>query len=106
MRVDEPFENRRERSVAIDWSDCEWQPRIDIRQGREDGSQTLEMPVRGSLPLRSCPRRHPVLNPMNTKLSSRRHRAGFTLVELLVVIAIIAILAAMLLPVIAIVKKK
>jgi prepilin-type N-terminal cleavage/methylation domain-containing protein len=43
---------------------------------------------------------------MNTKLSSRRHRAGFTLVELLVVIAIIAILAAMLLPVIAIVKKK
>jgi prepilin-type N-terminal cleavage/methylation domain-containing protein len=37
-------------------------------------------------------------------LPSRRQRAGFTLVELLVVIAIIAILAALLLPVLASVK--
>jgi prepilin-type N-terminal cleavage/methylation domain-containing protein len=36
--------------------------------------------------------------------STRRHRAGFTLVELLVVIAIIGILAALLLPVIISVK--
>ncbi|HWY31536.1 MAG TPA: prepilin-type N-terminal cleavage/methylation domain-containing protein [Candidatus Acidoferrum sp.] len=45
------------------------------------------------------------LSPMKNKsIRSRRFRAGFTLVELLVVIAIIAILAALLLPVLSHVK--
>jgi len=77
------------RFIAVEWHDCAWQPRIEVRPAPPPAFQ--------------APRRN--LNypkTMKTNLPrSRRHRAGFTLIELLVVIAIIGILAALLLPVLS-----
>src|SRR5208282_4146324 len=73
---------------AVDWQDCAWQPRIVVRRPPPN----FHFPRRNFISLKI----------MKTNLPhSRRNRAGFTLIELLVVIAIIAILAAMLLPVLA-----
>src|ERR1700722_3808088 len=90
MRLDEKFEDRRKQSIAIDWHDCAWHPRIVLRRPAAKPLFNLSSP------------RHNLtfFKTMKTILpQSRRHRAGFTLIELLVVISIIAILAAMLLPV-------
>ena len=93
MRLDVKSENRRcERPVAVDWHDCAWRPRIVLRRPAAKPLFNLNSP------------RHNLtfFKTMKTNLlHSRRHRAGFTLIELLVVIAIIAILAAMLLPVVS-----
>jgi prepilin-type N-terminal cleavage/methylation domain-containing protein len=96
---------RRECTVAVDWHDCAWPAPITVQIPLlERGSVTKPLPVLP--PILHTARCHPAyFKNMKTILpSARRPRAGFTLIELLVVIAIIAILAAMLLPVISAVK--
>src|SRR6185312_7299633 len=95
MRID--LQSKRDRrSVAVEWSDCEWQPHMQVRD-RKMGCHIFSKTFL----------RRSFIFPMKTNplYSPRRSRAGFTLIELLVVIAIIGILAAILLPVISADKK-
>jgi len=96
-------------TLHVEWHDCSWCPAIGLRQGLEMRRGTATKPLPGAAIMPHPVRRINLAKPMK-KIGNRKSEIGnssaFTLVELLVVIAIIGILAAMLLPVLSVVKTK
>ena len=94
-------------SLLVEWHETLWQPAIRRMRSVWAGRGSATKPLIPAAIMPHPARRKNLFKAMKIKLSTpRRQRVGFTLVELLVVIAIIAILAAMLLPVLVAVKKK